>query len=188
MEDRKKKIIICVVLGILLVFLGITFSVISILNQEKKDTQKIQNEIKDKYHGFKEAADHFTEARKEYQTVISEDLYVESVEDEYEDWMEVFKNYQGVVDKVIKEAESLDKLCVDKKYPDQTVMANCQAYMINYETVMNYFVKDVEAFNEFMETYYQDYQGDEEKYPKYELKDNYHYIDINDDGKFIGKD
>ena len=149
MEGRKKKIIICVVLGILLVFLGITFSVISILNQEKKDTQKIQEEIKAKYHGFKEAADHFTEVRKEYQTVILEDLYVESVEEEYEEWMEIFKDYQEVVDKVIKEASSLDKLCVNKKYPDQTVMANCQAYMINYETVMNYFVKDVESFNSY---------------------------------------
>jgi len=188
MEGRKKKIIICVVLGILLVFLGITFSVISILNEEKKDTQKKQDEIREKYRGFKEAADHFTEARKEYQTVISEDLYVESVEEEYEEWMEVFKNYQEVVDKVIENSKSLDKLCVGKKYPDQTVMANCQAYMINYETVMNYFVKDVEAFNEFMETYYTDYKGDKEKYPTYELQEKYHYIDINDDGKFIGKD
>ncbi len=188
MGDKKTKVIICIAVGILLVFLGITFSIVSILNQEKKETQKTQDEIREKYQAFKTEADKFTESRKDYQKVVEEDLFVESVEEDYEIWVEAIKKYQDTVDKVNDKAQSLDKLCVNKNYPDQDVMANCQAYMINYETVMNYYVKDIEAFNEFLEEYYTDYKGDQEKYPTYELDEKYHYIDVNDDGKYIGKD
>lgn len=188
MGDKKTKVIICVAVGIILVFLGITISIVSIMNQEKKETEKSQDDVREKYQAFKTEADKFTEARKEYQTEVEEDLFIESVEEDYEIWMEAIKQYQNVVDKVIDNANPLDGLCVGKNYPDQNVMANCQAYMINYETVMNYYVKDIEAFNEFMEEYYTDYQGDKEKYPIYKLDEKYHYIDVNDDGKYIGKD
>ena len=54
---------------------------------------------------------------------------------------------------------------------------------------MNYFVKDVEEFNEFMNEYYEDYKGNKTLYPQYRLDENvYHYVDINDDGEYIGKD
>ncbi len=188
MKNKKTKIIIGIVVGIILVFLGITFSLVSMMNKEHKKTEQKQNEIKSEYQGFKEAADKFTTARKKYQTVVENDMYIESVVEDYEDWVEAIKEYQDVVDNVIENTKSLDKLCIGKNYPDQNIMASCEAYMINYETVMNYFVKDIESFNEFMENYHNTNPENKEKYPTYELKENYHYIDINDDGKFIGKD
>lgn len=188
MGNKKTKIIIFTVVGILLIFLGITFSVVSLLNRESKEIQKAQEDVKNKYRDFKTEADQFTEARKKYQNVVSNNLYVESVEEEYETWIQALEAYQKVVGKVVSKAKPVGDVCIGRSYPDQNVMANCEAYMINYETVMNYFVKDVESFNKFLEEYYTDYKGDKEKYPTYELKEEYHYIDVNDDGKFIGKE
>lgn len=188
MSDKKTKVIICIAVGVLIVVLGVTFSVVTLMNKERKNMQDRQNEVKEKYHAFKVEADKFADVRKSYQTTVVENMYVESVEEEYKNWIEELKKYQEVVDKVLEQTKPVGDLCIDKTYSDQTVMANCKAYMINHETVMNYFVKDVEEFNQFMEKYYKDYKGNKEKYPLYTIEEKYHYIDINDDGNYIGKD
>ena len=188
MSDKKTRVIICIAVGVLIVVLGATFSVINLMNKEKENIQDRQDEVKEKYHAFKVEADKFADARKKYQTKVVESLYVESVEEEYKKWIEELMAYQQVVDKILAQTKPVGDLCIEKKYPDQTVMANCKAYMINHETVMNYFVKDVEEFNQFMEKYHKDYKGDKAKYPLYDIEEKYHYIDINDDGNYIGKD
>ena len=51
---------------------------------------------------------------------------------------------------------------------------------------MNYFVKDVNEFNDFIDDYNSKYSA---SISIYELDNNqYNYLDVNDDGKFIGKD
>lgn len=189
MGKNKKVAVFLVVISIVLLISGGAYAVITKMNKEKKEIENKQNDIKDKYQQFKEDVDKFLDARKEYHSVVVDDLFVESVEEDYEEWMESFKKYQKAVDGVIEQSKDLGKLCINKTYPDKNVMTNCQSYMINYETVMNYFVKDVQEFNEFMDEYYQDYKGDETLYPHYELDENvYYYVDINDDGEYRGKD
>ncbi len=189
MSNKSVKIILCIVLGLVLIVSGIGVSVAMTVKEDRQQLQDLQNDIQDKYKGFKKEADLFPEARKNYQTNVVENLYIEAVTEEYAGWIEAIDAYRKIVDAVLAEAEPLKDLCIEKIYPDVTTKNDCEAYTINYETVMNYFVKDVEAFNEFMQKYYDEYEGDSETYPLYQLeKEKYQYIDINDDGKYIGKD
>lgn len=189
MGKNKKIVIFLVIIGIVLLISGGTYAVVTKMNKEKKQIEDAQNKVISKYQEFKKEADKFVDARKKYHTVVVEDLFVESVEEDYEKWMKSFEEYQKIVDAVIEKEKDLNKLCIDKTYPDKNVMTNCQSFMINYETVMNYFVKDVEEFNKFMDEYYKDYKGNKTLYPKYQLnEDVYHYVDMNDDGEYIGKD
>lgn len=189
MGNKSTKLIICIVLGFVLIVAGVGISVAVTVNQDHEQLKKLENDIQNKYKLFKAEADLFPDARKSYQTTVVENLYIESVSEEYEGWIESLESYRKVVDNVVSKAEPLKDLCIGKEYTDQTTKNDCDAYTINYETIMNYFVKDAEAFNEFMSSYYKDYGGDSETYPLYSLDGKkYQYIDINDDGKFIGKD
>lgn len=189
MGDKKVVVIVVISIMILLGIVGGTYKVIATMNEDKKELDATQEKINKEYEEFKAQADKFTDSRKVYQTTVVENLYIESVEEEYEIWMQSFANYKATVDAILEETKEIHGLCVGKEYPDSEVMTNCSSYMTNHETVMNYFVKDVDSFNEFMEDYYKDYQGDREKTPPYEIDTTvYKYVDINDDGIFIGQE
>lgn len=189
MGKKKTIVIVIVAILILLISVGATYSAIVLMNRDKEKVEKQQAEVKEKYKGFKEKADLFVDQRSDFVSSVLEDLYFESVEEDYEKWMGAVTDYQKVVDNVIEVALPVDKVCIGHKYPDQEVRDNCNAYMINYETIMNYFVKDIDKLNTFMDKYYKDFNGDKKKYPKVELDSSkYHYIDVNQDGKFIAKD
>lgn len=185
--NKKKFFILFTVVGTILVFLGILLAVITIVNKQNQEKKDTENKINVYYTGFKQYADQFADIRQSYTEAVTENLYPESVSEEYDNWLEAIDSYKKLVDQAIIPAENLRNLCIDKTYSNKDVENNCTAYIINYETIMNYFVKDLEEFNTFITDYLED--NDSSDVTTYDLDtDKYNYLDVNEDGKFIGKD
>ena len=183
---NKKNIIIIAVVGTVLVFLGILLIVVNQIRNQNQEKENRENNLVTYYSEFKDKADKFADKRIKYTEKVVENMYYESVNDEYDDWIKELSSYNQLVDDILSSAKSLEKLCVNQVYTKEELKNNCDAYIINYETVMNYFVKDVEEFNSFISNYNNEYDS---KVDTYQFDANkYHYLDINDDGKFIGKD
>ena len=184
---RKKNIIIIAVIVTVLVFLGGLVFVINQIQTQNETKEKREKELKENYKKFNEYASLFADKRLGYTESVVENLYYESVKSDYDKWLEELKSYNELVDNILNNAKPLKKLCVNQKYSDEELQNNCDAYIINYETVMNYFVKDVEEFNTFITDY--NSENEDDKVDIYKLDtDKYNYLDVNDDGKFIGKD
>ncbi len=184
----KKNIVIISIVGTVLIFLGILITVVGIIQENKKESQNKKEEILSSYRHFKENTDKFIDVRKNYYEVVVDDLYNESVKEGYKIWIKELKSYQELVDKIIDTGSPLERLCINQIHTDQEVINDCNAFVINYETAINYFVKDVDDFNSFIQNYLDNYVTEETNVKKYQINtDKYHYIDINDDGNFIGK-
>lgn len=183
----KKNIIIVAVIVTVLVFLGGLVFVINQIQKQNEAKEKREKELRENYKEFNEYASLFSDKRLEYTESVIENLYYESVKSDYDKWIDVLKSYNELVDNILKTAKPLEKLCVSQVYSDKELQNNCDAYIINYETVMNYFVKDVEEFNSFITDY--NSENEDDQVDTYALDaDKYNYLDVNDDGKFIGKD
>lgn len=182
----KKNIIIMAIVGSLLVFLGSLILVINQIQTQNQEKETKENQLETYYKKFNELASQFADKRMEYTKVVVENMYYESVNDEYDNWIKEMKAYHELVDQILTAAKPLENLCINQVYTKEELKNDCDTYVINYETVMNYFVKDVNEFNDFIVDYNTNYGA---SISTYELDTNqYNYLDVNDDGKFIGKD
>lgn len=184
----KKKSIILAVIGTILIFSGILFAVVEKINNDKRiEEEKISN-INKNYKKLSAYAEKFNEVRNNYTEVVVSNLYDESVEEEYATWVLELDKYKEIVDKIMVVSEPLEELCVGKVYGDKDTNNQCKSYAISYETCMNYFVKDVSEFNEFITSYLNKYNDNDGSIKTYDLdNEKYFYIDVDDDGEFIGK-
>lgn len=182
---NKKLAVFALIVGILLIIIGLSVGIYTYINKNKEENKKYEETILKEYETFKTNTDTFNDMRTAYYNDVAKNLYPESVEEEYENWMEVLKNYTDSIDKVESSSNKLKEECVNKYHSNEDIKNKCESFVIAYETVMNYYTKDIISFNETINAYLDDAE-DEEEIQSYELK--YDYTDINVDGKFIGKD
>lgn len=176
------------ILGSLLIILGISIFVCQEITTNKKNKVEIENTIIEKYEVFKNNVELFNEIRSKYYSEVNENLYPETVELEYENWLIILEDYTSKVDAVEKDSDYLKENCVNKFYSNKDVSNKCEAFVIAYETVINYYTKDIIAFNENLNAYRRENSVNEQESEIKDYISKYNYIDINSDGDFIGKD
>lgn len=182
---NKKLAVFALVVGILLIVAGLSVGIYTYINKNNEENKKYEDTILKEYDNFKVNTDTFNDMRSTYYNDVAKNLYPESVEEEYEKWVEVLKSYTESIDKVENSSNELKEECVNKYHSNEEIKNKCESFVIAYETVMNYYTKDIISFNETIDAYLNDVEN-EEKIKNYESK--YNYTDINADGKFIGKD
>lgn len=186
MKSKKIAVIICI-FGILLIIGGLSLGSCIYLVRQNKEHKRVEDKILVEYNIFKDNVESFNEFRnKNYYNEVATNLYVESVESEYESWVEVLNRYTELVDRVDNSSTFLKKNCVNKYYSNKNVKNKCDSFVIAYETTINYYTKDIFSFNDTITSYLKEISGEQENIRLYKQK--YNYIDINLDGKFIGKD
>lgn len=183
---KRKLPIILLIIGILLILLGVSLTVYTKMSSEKKEKEEIETTIIEKYDSFKDKVEIFNEKRTTYYSNIGNNLFIEEVKDNYNDWILFLDEYTVTVDDVENESKYLKEHCVNNGFGNKDVANKCEAFVIAYETVMNYYAKDIVSFNEIINSYRKEYNISVEEVSDYNLK--YNYTDINDDGKYIGKD
>lgn len=181
---KRKFAITFLILGILLIISGITLLTVSYINEENKDKKDTENTILTNYTVFKNNIESFNEYRSgTYFDKVATDLFVESVEEDYNEWIETLNEYTVLIDNIDNSSTDLKELCVNTYYSNEELRNKCDAFVIAYETAINYYVKDIDSFNETINEYLSEYGNEDIKL--YELK--YKYVDIDSNGEFSGK-
>ena len=185
---NKKIAIFMLVIGTLLIVLGTSIIVYKEINNKKNEKQELENNIVNSYNKFRENVDLFESVRSSYYSDVVGDLYVETVKDNYTGWIATLNNYTDTVDKVDESSSYLKEECINKYFSNKDIKNKCESFVIAYETVVNYYTKDIIEFNELLGEYrnLNDETLEESEIKDYSLK--YNYTDINSDGIFKGKD
>ena len=183
---KNKLPITFLVIGILLILLGLSSAVYIKISFEKQERQNMEQTILEDYSSFEKKAALFNDKRMDYYDDVVANLFVEEVKDNYNSWVIFLDEYTRVVDDIENESLYLKDHCVNNYFSNKDVSNACSSFVISYETIMNYYAKDIISFNEIINKYRNDYDISEEELLDYNLK--YNYTDINDDGRYIGKD
>lgn len=183
---NKKIPFIVFLVGVLFVIIGVSLMIFDSTNKINKDKKELENKILEEYEVFKQKIDSFNLARDNYYNKVAKNLYPELVEDDYEEWLDVLNNYTITTDDIENVSNYLKENCVNKYYSNNDIKNKCDSFVIAYETAINYYTKDIYAFNDNLDLYRSNNDGGKESILDYNLK--YSYVDIDSDGRFFGKD
>lgn len=179
---RSKLIISLIVVGLICIITGSSILVYNNISNSKKRAKEDKELIVSSHGVFKTEIEAFNEARSNYYNDVASDLFVESIED-YDKWIEVIDAYTKTIDNVEAKSKNLKNLCINRYYGSIDIKNKCDSFVIAYETAVNYYTKDIIEFNENIKKFNNSLSDKKEEY-----KLNYEYTDINDDGKYFGKD
>ena len=178
---KKKLIIILVAILIALIIAGGGMLIYKQNREEKKEREKLYKNIAEQYKIFREKVEDFNSERHYYSDSVGSNLFPETVE-EYENWIKELDKYTEAVTEIQRNSDFLLKKCVNHYFSDRDTKNKCEAFVIAYETAVNYYVKDVTTFNKTMK----ELSTKNNELKEYEL--SFEYVDIDDNGKYYGKE
>ena len=159
------------------------------LKEDTAITKEKMDEIKEAYPDFNTAVDEFSNLRNQFYT-YKEDLYLETLRDNSEEWNNFINTYMAGIQKVEDSAKTLKENC-DIEYGDVSVSTKCNTFKANYEAAMNYYISDAKLYNQMVDEYdkYNSENGNTfAKVNRAELTIYQDYIDYDKDGECFGKE
>ena len=178
---------LCVV-GLVLIISGF-FSIY--LNGLKEDREKVlarMGDVTSEYEKFNTNVSLFGDYREDLHESVFENLYFETMYPSDQLVKEELKKYEDLVDEIELSVNVLNDLCDNIYYPKSDVNNMCHNYKTMYEQVNNYFVYDIEDYNENVKKYneYVNTNSLLTTIKKYDTSKK--YIDYNGDKKYDGKE
>lgn len=187
---KNKLVIILLILGALLLISGGVLMIVAGYKEDKAAVTKTMNIIVDDYETFRKKVESFSGLRESIYNEVMNTQYYTEVYTNYAINIQKLQQYENAVVEVENSTKNLKNNCIDKKYNDQTVVNKCNAFVINYEQSINYFINDINRFNDRIKGYnaWVTTQTDTTYKELTEYSAKYkEYIDINNDKIFSGK-
>ena len=182
MIKLKRNAIIFVTLGLMLLVVGFLFIYLNYSFGKENELKEKYRKINESYDVFEEKLEIITGEREIMTNNVVNNYYIDEVNDNYDKWIKIIQDYNKSIDEINKYKDLIINYC-NQEYKDDKVNSKCQSMILGYETAINYFVKDIDNFNKFIEEYNSNYPDN--TYVVYE--NLYNYVDMNDDGNYIGK-
>lgn len=184
----KKIAMIMMTFSFILIISGGVSSFVLGLKKDKQEIYNRINDVNDEFEVFSTNTSVFESFRDELYNVVLSNVYYDTMYDEDKAVKNKLSNYENLVDELTKNTKKLDNLCNDVYYPDSKVNTKCNNYKSIYEQVVNYFISDINVYNENVVKYneYQKNNNSDLRVDKY--KTTKKYIDYNNDKEYDGKE
>ena len=176
------------VLSIVFIISGGVSTFVLGLKADRTETLNRMVEVNDVFEIFSTNTTAFENLRDELYTDVFSNLYYDNMFTDDGIIKSKLSNYESLVDELDKNAKSLKALCEDVYYPDGNVNNKCFNYKSIYEQVVNYFLSDINVYNNNIKEYNEYQTANNLTYPVKEYKTKKKFIDYNEDGVFDGKE
>lgn len=180
---KKKKLIISGIIVILIGIISLILVFINNINNDKKITKENINSINESYNNIKEEVVNYNNLRKDITDIIN-NFYYDTIEKNYLNNLKVLEDYDSVINKIINYIKILDNKC-NIIYNDYETDNICNNYKIDYETIVNVFINDINSYNKKLDLYNKDNSKNLELFKSKHIDD---YIDYNGDNIYLEKE
>lgn len=179
------------VIAFIVVILGLIAGAIVFTYNFKKDKELLAERlvvIKEEYQVFDTNINAFKEKRKDYYDLSTDYLYLEDFGDKKTEIVTLVDEYNDLINNFYEDSTSLAEYC-EITYVDPTAKNRCELFQQGYESITNYFITDMNAYNIFINQY-NAYIIDEElnieSVSTIELTHYTEFIDYDNDGEYLG--
>ena len=173
------------IVGVILVLLGVAIFIISDQNEKNMRDKENSEKIVAGFGNFSDAATVFSDKRVEVYDTMFQDVILEDYASLKESYDTLFNEYLKTLQDMDEAGKDLKELCPNHTYKDDDVVSKCSSYMTAYETSVNYFIKDMNLYNNQIKLYNETATEPIELYQNNQYSD---YIDFNGDGTYLGRD
>lgn len=173
------------IVGVILVLLGVAIFIISDQNEKNMRDKENSEKIVAGFGNFSDAATVFSDKRVEVYDTMFQDVILEDYASLKGSYDTLFNEYLKTLQDMDEAGKDLKELCPNHTYKDDDVVSKCSSYMTAYETSVNYFIKDMNLYNDQIELYNETATEPLELYQNNQYSD---YIDFNGDGTYLGRD
>lgn len=179
-EIMKKKM-----LCIIFVFLVILSTVLCyIFIKEKKKQKVVDLKIAEKHNDFKKIVINYSKEREEFFDNYLNKLYVDDLKVKLPEIIESHDKYYENIKKMKDSSNYLKEKCIPYKGKDKNIRNKCDAFVVQYEQLINYYLNDFKEINVLINKYNTVHN---DKLKLIELKEK-EYIDIDGNKVFEGKE
>lgn len=184
----RKFAYVLMTFSFILIISGSVSSFLISLKDDKNRTYKRMADVNNIFEVFSTNVTAFENFRDELYNTVLNNTYYDTMYIDDSNIKNKLSNYENLVDELDKNTKNLNKLCDDVYYPDSAVNKKCSNYKSIYEQVINYFVSDINSYNDNVTKYnnYQASQGSNLTIDKYLTTKK--FIDYDNDDKFAGKE
>jgi len=182
MEKNKKLIYTLFGIGIFMLFSG-CFS--NFINGLREDHEKVRERMEIVDKDYKELTTYvtsFTESRDNLYSKYLEKVDYTSFYKNNNDINKRIANYENILEELSKRVQALDNLCNNTYFTSNDTNEKCSNYKLLYEQVNNYFVSDINKYNNIVLDYN---MNNIKNVPVYHIART--YVDYNNDKAFDGK-
>lgn len=181
--------IIFIVLGCASLTTGVVFRIIE-QNNQNKALASLKASIVEDYETFKVKIETFSTERTSVYEGLNQITYLTELPKNYENLVNEYTKYENTVKDIEESSKDLKENCFKQEYNETEITNKVSAFTINYEQAVNYYIQDVEKFNEKIRSY-NDWVQNTQVTNTYktleEFKSSYtKYVDINGDGIYNG--
>ena len=186
--NMRKLAYLLMTLSFVLIFSGGVSSFVLGLQKDREVTFKRQCDVNDTFEVFSTNTTIFENFRDELYNGVLNTIYLDSMYEQDKVVKEKLSNYEQLVDELTKNTNELNQLCNGMIYPDNVTNTRCKNYKSIYEQVNNYFVVDINTYNQNIKKYndYQESLGTIYRLRNYETERD--FVDYNLDNHFDGKE
>ena len=184
----KKIVNTLLVLSLILIISGGVSSFVLGLKADRRETLNRMVEVNDVFEIFSANTTAFENLRDELYNEVLMNLYYDNMFVSDGIIKSKLSNYESLVDELENNANNLKKLCDDVYYPDGNVNNKCFNYKSIFEQVVNYFITDINIYNDNVKSYNEYQSSNNLTYFVKEYKTKKKYIDFNNDNVYDGKE
>ena len=186
--DYKKVAYCLLTLSLVLIVSGGVSSFLNGLRNDRRETYNRMTSVNEEFEDFSAKVSIFENYREElYSTVLSE-VYYDTMYITDRSVKKKLTNYEELVDDMEKNVKKLNSLCKKVYFPNSTVNNKCDNYKSIFEQVVNYFVSDINTYNDNVNKFniYQESLNSIFTIDKYKTLRK--FVDYNGDKEFDGRD
>ncbi len=187
MKARKISYILLAISFVMIISGGVS-SFLMGLRADKELINKRMVDVSNEFEDFSTNTSLFENERDTLYNELLTNLFFDTMQQNDALYKTRLSNYENMVDEITKQVKQLDKLCRDVYYPDSSVNNKCNNYQLIYEQVVNYFLSDINVYNENIKKFNEYQKSINSVVVLEEYSTNKKFIDYNKDKQFDGKE
>jgi len=175
-------------LSLVMIFSGSFSSFIINLQNDHQKVVRRMDDVSGVFEGFSTKITIFEDFRDELYTEVLGNVYYDTMYVTDEMVKSKLSEYEDIVDDIGNDVKRLDGWCGNVYYPQATVNNMCINYKVIYEQVVNYYVTDINTYNENVQKYNEYQKAISSNLLVEPFQTKYDFIDYNADNEFSGKE
>jgi len=154
MKNKKKIILIISIILVIISILGLlVYNFYKGYKEDKRKTEETIKNINSNYDNFIVGLNELNLIREKVYSEIFKETYYTDMQNNIDNWNSILNEYSKTVKNLDNNSNFLKENCNNLKFYNSELNQKCTLFIDNYEIMINYYMSDIKAHNDNIDSY-----------------------------------